>query len=137
MEFDPEMRKVELLELVRPLRQKREYVLDNLARDAGHQIFRLPPYHCDLNPIEMLWAQMKTYVRQRNISGRLEDVERLLGQSQQVIDDGLWPNCCRHVMQLEERYWRDDCLMEDIVPVVVSLEEDSSSDSDSDVSDAD
>lgn len=133
VEYDPDMRKVELLELVRPLRQKREYVLDNLAQDAGHEVIRLPPYHCDLNPIEMIWAHMKAYVRQRNTSGRLEDVERLLRKSQDVIDEDLWRNCCRHVMKLEQQYWRDDGMMEDIEPVVVSLQQDSSTDSDSDI----
>ena len=81
IDFDPEMRKVELLELVRPLRQRKEYVLDNLAREAGHDIIMLPPYHCDLNPIELIWAQMKVYVRQRNTSGRLDDVKRLLQEA--------------------------------------------------------
>ena len=56
VDFDPEMRKVEL---ARPPRQRKEYVLDNLAREAGHDVIRLPPYHCDLNPIELIWAQMK------------------------------------------------------------------------------
>ena len=130
--FDPDMRKVELLELVRPLQHKREYVLDNLARDAGHEVIRLPPYHCDLNPIEMIWAQMKAYVRQRNTSGRLQDVERLLCESQQVIDQELWRNCYRHVMDLQQQYWRDDCMMEDIEPVIVPMQQDSSTESDSD-----
>ena len=25
---------------------------------------RLPPYHCELNPIEMAWAQVKGYIRE-------------------------------------------------------------------------
>jgi len=30
------------------------YVIDRLAKDSGHEILRLPPYHCDLNPKEMV-----------------------------------------------------------------------------------
>jgi len=30
------------------------YVVDQVAKQAGHEILRLPPYHCDLNPIEMV-----------------------------------------------------------------------------------
>ncbi|XP_043214647.1 uncharacterized protein LOC122378005 [Amphibalanus amphitrite] len=131
VEIDPGMRKVELLELVRPLRQAREYVLDMLAQEAGHEVLRLPPYHCDLNPIEMIWAHMKSHVRQLNTSGHLQDIERLLLESRDATTTDMWRNCCRHVQELEEAYWRADGMLEDIDPVVVSLQ-DSSSDSDSD-----
>jgi len=30
------------------------YIIDRVAKNAGHEILRLPPYHCDLNPIEMV-----------------------------------------------------------------------------------
>ena len=49
----------------------------HLAPDAGHDI-RLPPYHCDLNPMEMVWGMGSAEdVGQRNISGKLADTERL------------------------------------------------------------
>ncbi len=45
----------ELLELVEPLRQRySEKRIDKLAKNAGHEILRLPPYHCELNPIELV-----------------------------------------------------------------------------------
>ncbi|XP_043191568.1 uncharacterized protein LOC122391939 isoform X2 [Amphibalanus amphitrite] len=128
---DPDLRKVELLELVRPLKQTREYVLDKVAQEAGHEVLRLPPYHCDLNPIEMVWANMKTHVRQFNNTGHLNDVERLLLDSRDAAPPDLWRNCCRHVRELEEVYWRADGMMEDIEPVIVSLQDSSSDDSDS------
>ena len=30
------------------------YKVDDLIRDHGHEVLRLPPYHCDLNPIERI-----------------------------------------------------------------------------------
>ena len=35
------------------------YVCDSLAEEAGHSVLRLPPYHFELNPIEVVWAQGK------------------------------------------------------------------------------
>jgi len=31
------------------------YVIDNMVKNAGHTVLRLPPYHCELNPIELTW----------------------------------------------------------------------------------
>ena len=27
------------------------YKVDDIIKEAGHEVLRLPPYHCDLNPI--------------------------------------------------------------------------------------
>ncbi|KAH6936616.1 hypothetical protein HPB50_020228 [Hyalomma asiaticum] len=37
------------------------YRIDVLGNVAGHDIVRLPLYHCELNPIEMVWSQVKGY----------------------------------------------------------------------------
>ena len=36
-----------------------KYVVDELALKRGITVLRLPPYHCELNPIELVWAQVK------------------------------------------------------------------------------
>ncbi|CAK1603272.1 unnamed protein product [Parnassius mnemosyne] len=57
---DMSILKVELLHLVainKPARPK--YVLDEMAKEAGHNLVRLPPYHCQYNAIELIWAQIK------------------------------------------------------------------------------
>ena len=45
----------ELLKLVEPLRpQFEKRRIDELAKAAGHELLRLPPYHCELNAIELV-----------------------------------------------------------------------------------
>ena len=132
VQFQEDMRKAELLELARPLRQRKQFVLDQIAAEHGHQVVRLPPYHCDLNPIELVWSNLKSYVRQRNTSGRLQDIQQLLEDSLAQMKPDIWANCCHHVIELEDQYWREDGLLEDINPVVVRLESDDSSRSSSD-----
>ncbi|CAK1580194.1 unnamed protein product [Parnassius mnemosyne] len=66
---DMSMLKVELLHLVaikKPARPK--YVLDEMAKEAGHSVMRLPPYHCQYNVIELIWAQIKGYTAPKNTS---------------------------------------------------------------------
>ena len=39
------------------------YVIHEIVKAAGHEVVRLPLYHCELNPIEMAWVQVKGYIR--------------------------------------------------------------------------
>ena len=34
-----------------------------MAKATGHEVVRLLPYHCELNPIEMAWSQRKHYAK--------------------------------------------------------------------------
>ena len=45
----------ELLKLVDPLRpQYNKKKIDQIAKEAGHEVLRTPPYHCELNAIELV-----------------------------------------------------------------------------------
>ena len=37
-----------------------------MARAQGKQVLRIPPYHCELNPIEFVWGFFKSNVRVKN-----------------------------------------------------------------------
>ena len=41
---------------------KDTYVIDEMAKTHGHEVLRLPPYHCHLNPIELAWGVLKQRV---------------------------------------------------------------------------
>ncbi|CAH2105951.1 unnamed protein product [Euphydryas editha] len=55
VEFDPRLRKPNLLTLVKQHKPQPIYEIDELLGENGHTVVRLPPYHCDLNPIELIW----------------------------------------------------------------------------------
>ena len=55
-DFNDSQTKPELLALSKGLAVEKTYQVDEMAREAGHEVIRLPPYHCHLNPIELLWA---------------------------------------------------------------------------------
>lgn len=53
--------KPELLQIVKQYKAKLGHAVDELICIMGHQVLRLSPYHCIFNPIELIWAQSKTF----------------------------------------------------------------------------
>ena len=58
--FEPDARRSELGMLCKKYRtDKRLKVIDNIAKKYGHEVIWSPPYHCDLNAIELIWTDEK------------------------------------------------------------------------------
>ena len=53
--FSEDMMKSELLEIVRFRKPTPTYKVDTIFKEKGHEVIRLPPYHCNLNAIEYVW----------------------------------------------------------------------------------
>ena len=55
--------------LIKWLKKKVTYIKSktvHLQTPAGHEMVRLPVAHCELNPIEKAWSQVKGYVKESN-----------------------------------------------------------------------
>lgn len=110
----------------------RTYEIDEVANQHGHRVVKLPPYHCHYNPIELVWAQVKSYVGERNNTFRIADVDRLTHEAVDSITTSAWADCVRHAERLqEEDYDREigrDSIME---PFIINIRDSDSSESDS------
>ncbi|XP_047998733.1 uncharacterized protein LOC125236081 [Leguminivora glycinivorella] len=75
---DMSMIKTELWALVETQPKVNKMAVDELAAAHNVTILRLPPYHCELNPIELVWAQVKGHVAKKNKSFKMAEVKTLL-----------------------------------------------------------
>jgi transposase len=139
--FEPESVKAELLRRI-PAHLRlaaRQYKVDKLAEDCGHTVLRLPPYHCELNPIELAWAMVKNDVARNNTDYSLKSVEMLLEQALDRITADNWSAFVSHVKKVEDYMWELDAISDDVQDrIIINLEEeseDSSENSDCDYSD--
>ena len=57
--FSEHSLKPELLSQVKKYRRLKTYQIDKIIQLFGHTTIRLPPYHCHLNPIELVWVKVK------------------------------------------------------------------------------
>lgn len=115
------------------------YVIDELAKSQNKTVLRLPPYHCELNPIEMIWAQIKCSVASRNTTFKIADVKELCLQAIKNIGEEEWKKCVSHVKdKTEKEMWELDSVIENAVePLIININGTGSDKSSFDTSDSD
>ena len=74
--FHEVMLKPDLYTLIKNNRPEKTYFVDQLIQSHGHLVLWLPTYHCDLNPIELLWGIIKNGVASKNSTFKLADMKK-------------------------------------------------------------
>ena len=117
--------KRELYEMAKTFSNGNKYRIDTVAEEAGHEVVRLPPYHCQYNPIELVWAQVKTYVAQRN-TFKMADLKPLLKEALRNVTPQNWMEAVRHAEQLQDQDARQDIAVDFAHdPLIIDLSESS------------
>lgn len=126
--YEVDMVRAELLQLVRQAAVTPTYVVDEMAKQQNRVVLRLPPYHCEFNPIELIWGQIKGEVARNNTTFKMKDLHPLFAQAVGNVSAENWKNAIRHAQGEEEKLWRLDDLMDIVVePLIINVGDDSSS----------
>lgn len=129
----------QLLDMVNQIKPKYDkYAIDKLVKTHNRTILRLPPYHCELNPIELAWASVKNHVKMNNSTYKLSDVKTLLLEGIERVDDTMWKNFISHTQSVENKFYDidfiiDDMLSAELQPTVLTIGNTSSDSEDSDL----
>ena len=100
------------------------YLLEQEAGLQGHFVLWQPPKHCDFNPIELIWAQIKGWVASHNTTYKIADVYDLTLQAFDRVTPADWARACEHVKKVEKEFWRLENLQPAIEPVIVNIQSD-------------
>ena len=100
----------------------------------------LPPYHCELNPIELAWLQVRRYIKEKKQLFTLTAVKELTYRGIDQVGPANWKKLVEHVERaFEDKYWRDDGLQEECIDeFIISVggsDDETSSESSSESSD--
>lgn len=109
---------MERVQILKP--QFNEYVIDELAKSADKTVLRLPPYHCELNPIELAWASVKNYVKMNNSTFKMNDVKKLLEEGVERVTPDMWKNYVDHIIKVEEKFWQVDYISNELLDAEVT-----------------
>ena len=106
--------------LLKATNPQTKYLTDVLSNDAGQDVLRLPVGHCELNPIELVWAQVKGYAADHNKDFTMRAIEQLAREGVENVTAAKWKKCVDHVIQKVENHYRtSDGVVEQAVEMLV------------------
>jgi transposase len=99
--------KVELIEILKENLPEPIYIIDEIARSHGHEVIRTPPYHPELQPIEICWGVVKNHVARKCDFTMKNLIEQLASGFSKVTAD----TCSKiiaKVRKVEDKFWTED-----------------------------
>jgi hypothetical protein len=116
------MLNVQLYEIIKAYKPKcKTFLVDKIMAANGHAVLILPPYYPDLNPIELIWADVKQWVgakKQQKKSGT-NDVKHLGEQRFEETGEDKWISVCEHADELEKQYCEREGIIEERVESII------------------
>ena len=99
IEFEDNLIKKELLAIANLHKHRfMKYAVEDIAEKHSVTVLRTPPYHCELNPIELIWAQVKGFVPRHNTTFKMKDVKLLFDQAIKEVTQENWDSILEYVM---------------------------------------
>ncbi|KAG5874812.1 hypothetical protein JTB14_004759 [Gonioctena quinquepunctata] len=120
--------KKELEKVVEPSGENFFQLVDKYLTPEIARFIRAQFFFRELNPIELIWADVKNFVADKKNTFEIADVQTLFQEALSRITSEEWKKCVEHVKQKEEvNIWNLKNIMDDIAPVIVNLQDTSTS----------
>ena len=103
--------KAELVEALKRLAPEPTYIIDEMAREQGHEVVRTPPYHPELQPIEICWGVVKNEVA-RNCKFTMKELEIQLDLAWKKVRPETCNKIIKQVRDIEDKFWEEDARLE-------------------------
>lgn len=116
-----DLNKYELLELADNTKTETpKYFIDVLAKQRGHTILRLPPYHRHFNAIERIWLQIKAYVASNIETYTMNEIESLIRDAINMpARNKNWEDIVNHTKEIIDAAWKRESLLEEAIEEVI------------------
>jgi transposase len=99
--------KAELVAALKTLNPKPVYEVDEIAIRSGHEVIRTPPYHPELQPIELCWGIIKNHIA-RNCDFTLSNLKQQLENGFAKVDAETCVKVIKKIKKTEDQFWVED-----------------------------
>ena len=83
----------------------------NAASGTNITVLLLPVAHPALNPIEVMWGQIKRYVRDNNHTFKMDEIAHLAKERKEQQGSDAWTAAFKHTWDYAVSQWRADELL--------------------------
>lgn len=97
------MVKAEVLEIVAANQPTPSYRATEIAVEHGHTVHYTPPYHPELQPIELIWAQLKQKIAS-SPAGSMQQLGEKINDGMTAMTSQTWVKAYRHVQKKEDMH---------------------------------
>jgi len=104
---DQDCLKAELIDILKKIAPTPLYEVDEIAKKHGHEIVRTPPYHPELQPIEMCWGVVKNHIA-RNCDFTLSNLKAQLEEGFTIVTPAICLNMIKKIKAKEDQFWEED-----------------------------
>lgn len=104
--------KVELIEILKKIAPEPIYEVDEIARKHGHEVIRTPPYHPELQPIEICWGLVKNEVA-RNCDFTMDNLNIQLEKAFEKVTAKICQKIIKKVRGVENMFWEEDAKLDE------------------------
>lgn len=99
--------KAEMVEILRKVAPSPTYIIDEIAKEHGHEVIRTPPYHPELQPIETCWGVVKNHMA-RNCDFSMKNMEKQLDKGFAKVTAKTCATIIKKVREKEDCFWTED-----------------------------
>lgn len=103
--------KPELVEILSKVAPEPTYAIDEIARKKGHEVVRTPPYHPELQPIEICWGILKNEIA-RHCDFTMKNLELQLESAFEKITGQTCRKIIKRIKAVEDKFWEEDAKLE-------------------------
>ncbi len=99
--------KSELIEIIKKIAPEPLYEIDEMAKSFGHEVLRTPPYHPELQPIEICWGVVKNHIA-RNCDFTMTNLIKQLDNGFEKVTADTCSKIIAKIRKVEDEFWADD-----------------------------
>lgn len=103
--------KIELVEILKKFAPEPTYSIDMIANEHGHKVIRTPPYHPELQPIEICWGILKNEIA-RNCDFTMDNLMLQLDNAFRKITAKTCQKIIKKIRSVEDNFWEDDAKLD-------------------------
>lgn len=103
--------KAELVTVLKKIVPPPIYEVDEIAIQHGHEIVRTPPYHPELQPIEICWGIVKNHIA-RNCKFTLSNLKVKLEEGFTKVTPSTCTKIIKKIKAKEDQFWKEDMLLD-------------------------